>query len=105
MLARKPDSLKFYSFFCLLVAKPFKIFMPPIPVFTFVTSDTATHAFVESSISELTNICALYNHVYYHKLVHNNRVQYNKLCKTPDMFRCEVTPSSGETHTETSGLL
>jgi hypothetical protein len=36
--------------------------------------------------------------MYYQQLVHNIEVQFNKPYKTPDIFRCNVTPSSGETH-------
>jgi sulfur relay (sulfurtransferase) complex TusBCD TusD component (DsrE family) len=41
----------------------------------------------------------VYFHIYdQHQLVHNTKSPHNKLHKTPDMFRGDFTPSSGETY-------
>ena len=49
------------------------------------------------SDEKCSNQLPSYNNKYYHRLVHNIEIQCNKLYKTPDMFRRNVTPSSGET--------
>jgi hypothetical protein len=39
----------------------------------------------------------LLQHMYYHQLVHKVKTKYvKKTSKSPDMFRCTSTPSSGE---------
>jgi hypothetical protein len=48
------------------------------------------------NMQEVLLVC-IYNHTYYHQFLHNNQVQYNKIYKTPGVFRCDITPSLGET--------